>query len=100
MKWLKNKLRKWVNTDKSSASPNSWEDKPVRASKFNESVGSNNLSGEPLRLAIYAADGGYVLQTNKYDSKNDRMSTHLHIVTHEQDLGSSVGKIITMDLMR
>jgi len=58
------------------------------------------LDGNPLRLNVYSANGGIVVQTTKYDSIKDRNNQQLHIVVNSQDLGESLGKIITMELLR
>ena len=63
-------------------------------------MSSQPLDGNPLRLNVYRATGGIVVQTSQYDSVKDRTNQQLHIVTHEQDLGENLAKIITMELLR
>jgi hypothetical protein len=61
---------------------------------------SETLSTEPIRLSIYRANGGTVVETRIYDRQKDRSQNQLHIVGHDQDLGHSLAKIITMESLR
>ena len=95
MNWLKLKLRNWVN---------SAEDEMVSHRKVNRgltvSADLEGLNSEPLRLSIYRANGGTVVETRTYDRQKDRNQNQLHIVGHDEDLGRSLAKIITMESLR
>ena len=95
MNWLKLKLRNWVN---------SAADEVMSTRKSNRGLAiatdSETLSSEPLRLSIYRANGGMVVETRIYDRQKDRSSNQLHIVGHDDDLGHSIAKIITMESLR
>lgn len=58
------------------------------------------LDTDPMILKVYRASGGTVIETRKYDRLKDRSHNQLHIITHDQDLGDSIGKIITMESLR
>ena len=58
------------------------------------------LSSEPLRLSIYRANGGTIVETRVYDRQKDRSQNQLHIVGNDEDLGRSLSKIITMESLR
>ena len=97
MNWLKRRLRNWVN--------NFDESEPVmkmRSSRNGIAISTDGetLSTEPLRLSIYRANGGTVVETRVYDRQKDRSQNQLHIVSHDEDLGRSLGKIITMESLR
>ena len=53
-----------------------------------------------MNFTIHPAAGGYILEYRVYDRKNDRNDNKLHIINHDQDLGESIGKIVTMEIMR
>lgn len=57
---------------------------------------SDSISGEPLRLNVYSANGGMVIETRTYDRQKDRSNTNLYIVNDGADLGNEIGKILTM----
>jgi len=61
---------------------------------------SPRLEGNPLRLSIYRANGGTIVETMRYDEAKDRNMNQLHIVGHDQDLGESLSKIITLESLR
>lgn len=53
-----------------------------------------------LNFVVYTANGGRVIETRKYDRKNDRSYQNLYIITPEQDFGKEIDKIITMEALR
>ncbi len=63
-------------------------------------VESDRLSSEGMRLQIYKANGGYVIETRSYDSHKDRHNHSMHIITEEADLGDSLGKIVMMEALK
>ena len=61
---------------------------------------SPRLEGNPLRMNVFRANGGTIVETMRYDEAKDRNMNQLHIVGHDQDLGESLSKIITMESLR
>jgi hypothetical protein len=59
-----------------------------------------HIESEGLRLQVYRASGGYVVETRSYDQKNDRNHNTMHVITDEEDLGERIGKIIMMEALR
>jgi hypothetical protein len=91
MNWIKRRLRIWINSDdEESLSIHT----PVSIRT------SNELEGEPIRFNIFRANGGTVVQTYIYDRQRDRSNSQLHIIGHDQDIGESLGKIVTMESLR
>ena len=96
MNWFKFKLRNWVNS--------ATDIEMVSNRKSNRALAITSepetLNTEPLRISIYRANGGTVVETRTYDRQKDRSQNQLHIVSHDQDLGHSLAKIITMESLR
>jgi hypothetical protein len=96
MNWLKLKLRNWVNS--------AYDERANMVSQKQRGLAiateGESLSSEPMRLSIYRANGGTVVETRVYDRQKDRSHNQLHIVSHDQDLGESLSKIITMESLR
>ena len=97
MNWLKRRLRNWAFS----------QDEAEKVATISSgrrglaiSTDSETLSSEPIRLSIYRANGGMVVETRIYDRQKDRSSNQLHIVGHDDDLGHSIAKIITMESLR
>ena len=101
MNWLKLKLRNWVNSaNDSEMASNQLASNRKSTRALAISADSETLSSEPLRLSIYRANGGTIVETRQYDRQKDRSQTQLHIVSHDDDLGHSIAKIITMEALR
>jgi len=60
----------------------------------------HRLEGNPLRMNVFRANGGTIVETMRYDEVKDRNVNQLHIVGHDQDLGESLSKIITLESLR
>ena len=86
---LKQRFRNWLNRDDDEA------DVPQLVA----SEGSN-FSSEGMRMQIYKASGGYVVETRQYDNRTDRHNCTMHVITEEQDLGDSLGKIVMMEALK
>lgn len=100
MKWLRKRLLSWLNDDSYIM-----ESTQMASRKYNSiSTGGGDdlegLSSEPLRLNIYRANGGTIVETKQYDRQKDRTINQLHIVSNDQDLGESLSKIITLESLR
>jgi len=92
--WLRNMMHNFIFP----------QDEPQRANKVSRglaiSTDSETLSTEPMRLSIYRANGGTIVETRVYDRQKDRSQNQLHIVSHDDDLGQALSKIITMEALR
>ena len=85
------KLFSWVNKY-------DIQDCEVVSLSVRDSVGEIGKQG--MNFTIHPATGGYILEYRVYDKKNDRSDNKLHIINNDQDLGESIGKIITMEILR
>ena len=99
MNWLKLRLRNWVNSAYDSDVEYAGSTRKTK-NTITGARDSKELDGEPLRFNIFRANGGTVVQTYVYDRQKDRSMQQLHIVGHDQDLGESLGKIVTMESLR
>ena len=94
MNWLRRKMHDFIF-------PQDEVQRSNKVSRGNDIVASGEtLSTEPLRLSIYRANGGMIVETRVYDRQKDRSQNQLHIVSHDEDLGHSIAKIITMESLR
>jgi hypothetical protein len=98
MRWLKRRLRNWINSDDELEEVNYTGSKRHRNTLVARD--SHELDGEPIRFNVFRANGGTVVQTHVYDRQKDRSFQQLHIVRHDQDLGESLNKILTMESLR
>jgi hypothetical protein len=93
--WFKQKVISWVRED--------WN--KVR-SDGDVIATSKTISGRRMdqpngmNFTIHSANGGYVMEYNKYDPRTDERNSALHIITSDQDLGQGIAHIITLEMLR
>ena len=91
-KTLRHKFRDWLfETDKPDEAINSLSLNVVEESKF---------QSDGIRLQIYKASGGYVVETRGYDRKIDRSNCKMFVINEEADLGAELGKIVMMEALK
>jgi hypothetical protein len=87
MRWLKRKLRNWIDDD--------------RITLAEQSIPYHNEpDSECIRFKVFKANGGVVVQTDTYDRRSDRLQNTLHVIVEGQDLGQELGKIITYESLK
>lgn len=69
----------------------------VSSRHHSQTLSSEN---EPLRFTVYNASGGKIVEINHYDSRTDRHSTSLHIITSDEDFGEQLGKIAFLEALK
>lgn len=86
---LKQRIRNWLNDDGDELENIVGQDiEPAR------------LDSDGMRLQIYKASGGFVVETRNYDRRTDRHNNTMHVITENQDLGEALGKIVMMEALR
>ena len=94
MKWLKRKLRDWVNDAREE--PDMYIGK-VTASRDVEAVSD----ADPiLNFRVFSAVGGSVVEFRRYDRKTDRNDTTTYIITKDQDFGEKISKIANLEILK
>ena len=86
MRWLKRKLRNWLNEECITL------DRSIRA--------TDEPDAECVRFKVFKASGGTVVQTDIYDRRADRQYNNLHVIVEGQDLGNELGKILTFESLK
>ncbi len=84
---FKQRIRNWIMRDDDE------QDIP-------QIVETDRLSSEGMRMQIYRASGGYVVETRSYDHHKDRNLNSMHVITEDQDLGDALGKIVMMEALK
>lgn len=85
---LKQRIRNWLMKEDDEADIPQME------------VEADRLSSDGMRMQIYKASGGYVVETRKYDHHKDRHHNTMHVITEDEDLGERLGKIVMMEALR
>jgi len=55
---------------------------------------------DPIVFKVQQVYGGTLVETRWYDYKKDEHRVKLHIITPEETLSESIGKIVTMELLQ
>ena len=55
---------------------------------------------DPITFKVQAVSGGTVVESRWYDHKKDENRIKLHIITQDENLSESIGKIVTMELLQ
>ena len=53
-----------------------------------------------MNFTVYRANGGMMVEYNRYDERKDQHHCELHIVHPDQDLGEALGKIVTFESLK
>ena len=53
-----------------------------------------------MNFVVYRANGGVLVEINRYDERKDQHHCELHIVHPDQDLGEALGKIVTFESLK
>ena len=87
---LKQRIRNWLMNDQ--------ED------DYSVSIGIDDhnpsLHTDGFKLQVYKANGGVIVETRNYDHRKDENRNSLYVITEDKDLGTEMGKIITMENLR
>ena len=55
---------------------------------------------DPINFKVQAVSGGTIVESRWYDHLKDEQRVKLHIITQEENLSESIGKIVTMELLQ
>lgn len=111
MKWLKRKLAKWTEEGNYQNSYNNSraELRELSVSDIYAVSGSNGSTRSPgtnsINFQIYPANGGHVAEITFIDNNvvhlgNSTTNKSLHIIPNSDDLGESISKIITYEMLK
>ena len=98
--WFKQKVISWVREDWNKV--RNGENDVLVSSKSINTISSGRRMDQPngMNFTIHSANGGYVMEYNKYDPRTDERNSALHIINSDQDLGQGIAHIITLEMLR
>jgi len=53
-----------------------------------------------MNFTVYRANGGMMVEYNRFDERKDQHHCELHIVHPDQDLGAALSKIVTFESLK
>lgn len=90
MRWLKRKLRNWINS----------EEDCVLATSPRLLASNHQFDDDPIRFSVTMARGGVVVTSSIHDRTKDRIYNLVHVIHDDEDVASKVGQIVAMELMK
>ena len=88
-------IRNWLYDDENAPQTGQYRGEVVSKESCDDMDAS-----KAVRFVVWNAQGGRVIQINRYDPQKDRTLNNLYIIRHDQDFGEEINKILTMDLLR
>jgi hypothetical protein len=100
MKWLDNWILKRAKRIRQRNETISSIDRLQTGISINEDRPSIGSSRHRMNFTVYRANGGVLVEINRYDERKDHHHCELHIVHPDQDLGEALGKIVTFESLK
>ncbi len=100
MKWLDNwilKRAKRIRQGNETISSIDRLQTGIVISEDRPSIGSNR---HRMNFTVYRANGGVLVEINRYDERKDQHHCELHIVHPDENLGDALGKIVTFESLK
>ena len=100
MKWLDNWILKRAKRIRQRNETISSIDKLQTGISISEDRPSIGSSRHRMNFTVYRANGGVLVEINRYDERKDHHHCELHIVHPDEDLGAALGKIVTFESLK
>jgi hypothetical protein len=100
MKWLDNWILKRAKRIRNRNETISSIDKLQTGISISEDRPSIGSSRHRMNFTVYRANGGVLVEINRYDERKDQHHCELHIVHPDENLGDALGKIVTFESLK
>jgi hypothetical protein len=101
MKWLDNwilrRAKRIRSRDETIGPVNRMQSTLSSGNDDRPSIGG---SRHRMSFTVYRANGGMMVEYNRYDERKDHHHCELHIVHPDEDLGAALGKIVTFESLK
>ena len=100
MKWLDNWILQRAKRIRNRNETISSIDKLQTGISISEDRPSIGSSRHRMNFTVYRANGGVLVEINRYDERKDHHHCELHIVHPDENLGDALGKIVTFESLK
>ena len=100
MKWLDNWILRRAKRIRNRNETISSIDRLQTGISISEDRPSIGSSKHRMNFVVYRANGGVLVEINRYDERKDQHHCELHIVHPDEDLGAALGKIVTFESLK
>lgn len=98
-KWIMKRAERIMQNDIQVPQPERYAKVGSTLKAGYQSVG-DSLDSPAVRFKMFKASGGTIIETTTYDSHKDRTINGLYVVTNDKDIGSEIGKILTLESLK
>ena len=99
-KWIQRAYNRARNSDEIAPVKESWPSRGRGTPVANKRVASSYDDEQVHNFTVYGANGGQIVEVVRYDEKNDREKVHRYVISENESLTESIGKIVTMEFLR
>jgi len=101
MKWLDNWILKRAKRIRNREETITSIDRAERSIGISmKEAASIGGSRHRMSFTVYRANGGMMVEYNRYDDRKDQHQCELHIIHPDQDLGDALAKIVTFESLK
>jgi hypothetical protein len=100
MKWLDNWILQRAKRIRNRNETISSIDRLQTGISISEDRPSIGSSKHRMNFVVYRANGGVLVEINRYDERKDQHHCELHIVHPDENLGDALGKIVTFESLK
>ena len=108
MKWLDRWIQRCYNRARERdqlISVDGWDDSPKSNRKggltsVGRRVEHNYDDKSVISFKVFGANGGMIVETNRYDEKRDTEGINRYVISDDANLAESLAKIVTVEYMR
>jgi hypothetical protein len=100
MKWLDNWILRRAKRIRNRNETISSIDRLQTGISISEDRPSIGSSRHRMNFTVYRANGGVLVEINRYDERKDHHHCELHIVHPDENLGAALGKIVTFESLK
>ena len=100
MKWLDNWILQRAKRIRNRNETKSSIDRLQTGISISEDRPSIGSSRHRMNFVVYRANGGVLVEINRYDERKDQHHCELHIVHPDENLGDALGKIVTFESLK
>lgn len=103
MNWFKRLIYKWSSEGAELREEEIYAPSPVRRTRGSAKLAmseSREINNNGFNFKVHKANGGTIIEMNKYDEVNDRHKNAIYVIMDDKDLGEELSKIITVEGLR
>lgn len=92
---------KWFDNWFANKCKQAWENESTKPSgRLIAVTEDSSINSDPMRISLYRASGGLIVEVRTYDRQKDRNNSQLHIIPSDADVAESLSKILTLESLR